>query len=123
MVTQGLWQRDPVLMQLPHFTRELATACTEKGAFTIMPARQPGLAARLPCAACRSVAWVAAAHCLGLPARLWPLLRVPCRRCHLASLPFSVPAPLQPPPCRRRLLTPGRPPLDSPWQAWRLCLT
>lgn len=32
MVTQALWQRDPVLMQLPHFSRELATACAEKGA-------------------------------------------------------------------------------------------
>lgn len=31
MVTQGLWQRDPVLMQLPHFTRELAASCAEKG--------------------------------------------------------------------------------------------
>lgn len=31
MVTQGLWQRDPVLMQLPHFSRELAAACADKG--------------------------------------------------------------------------------------------
>ncbi len=31
MVTQALWQRDPVLMQLPHFSRDLATACAEKG--------------------------------------------------------------------------------------------
>ncbi len=32
MVTQGLWQRDPVLMQLPHFTRDLAAACAAEGA-------------------------------------------------------------------------------------------
>jgi pre-mRNA-splicing helicase BRR2 len=31
MVTQGLWQRDPVLMQLPHFTRDLAAAAAAKG--------------------------------------------------------------------------------------------
>lgn len=35
MVTQGLWQRDPVLMQLPHFTRELAATCTDKGVETV----------------------------------------------------------------------------------------
>ncbi|PSC69011.1 U5 small nuclear ribonucleo 200 kDa helicase-like [Micractinium conductrix] len=35
MVTQGLWQRDPVLMQLPHVTRELAAACAEKGVETV----------------------------------------------------------------------------------------
>ncbi|KAL4451451.1 hypothetical protein ABPG75_007113 [Micractinium tetrahymenae] len=35
MVTQGLWQRDPVLMQLPHSTRELAAACAEKGVETV----------------------------------------------------------------------------------------
>ena len=28
---QALWQRDSVLMQLPHFTKELAAACNEKG--------------------------------------------------------------------------------------------
>jgi pre-mRNA-splicing helicase BRR2 len=27
MCVQGLWERDPVLMQLPHFTRELAKKC------------------------------------------------------------------------------------------------
>ncbi|CAN0921129.1 DExH-box ATP-dependent RNA helicase DExH12 [Linum grandiflorum] len=29
MVTQGMWERDSVLMQLPHFTRELAKKCQE----------------------------------------------------------------------------------------------
>lgn len=28
---QALWQRDSVLMQLPHFTKELAAACNAKG--------------------------------------------------------------------------------------------
>lgn len=30
MVTQGLWERDNVLLQLPHFTKELAKQCGEK---------------------------------------------------------------------------------------------
>ena len=29
MVTQGLWERDSVLLQLPHFTKELAKKCQE----------------------------------------------------------------------------------------------
>ncbi|CAN1127789.1 DExH-box ATP-dependent RNA helicase DExH12 [Linum perenne] len=29
MVTQGMWERDSVLLQLPHFTRELAKKCLE----------------------------------------------------------------------------------------------
>lgn len=29
MVTQGMWDRDPLLLQLPHFTRELAKRCKE----------------------------------------------------------------------------------------------
>eukprot|EP00252_Welwitschia_mirabilis_P011890 TRINITY_DN2641_c0_g2_i1.p1 TRINITY_DN2641_c0_g2~~TRINITY_DN2641_c0_g2_i1.p1 ORF type:complete len:1287 (-),score=253.33 TRINITY_DN2641_c0_g2_i1:150-3629(-) len=29
MVTQGLWERDSVLLQLPHFTKELAKRCQE----------------------------------------------------------------------------------------------
>jgi pre-mRNA-splicing helicase BRR2 len=31
MVTQGMWDRDSVLLQLPHFTKELATRCQENG--------------------------------------------------------------------------------------------
>lgn len=31
MVAQGLWQRDPPLLQLPHFTPALAARCTEAG--------------------------------------------------------------------------------------------
>jgi hypothetical protein len=31
MVTQGLWERDSVLQQLPHFTKELAARCKEEG--------------------------------------------------------------------------------------------
>ncbi|CDP11347.1 unnamed protein product [Coffea canephora] len=29
MVTQGMWERDSVLLQLPHFTKELAQKCQE----------------------------------------------------------------------------------------------
>ena len=29
MTTQGLWERDSVLLQLPHFTKELAARCKE----------------------------------------------------------------------------------------------
>ncbi|MQM18598.1 hypothetical protein Taro_051593 [Colocasia esculenta] len=29
MVTQGMWDRDPLLLQLPHFTKELARRCKE----------------------------------------------------------------------------------------------
>lgn len=29
MVTQGMWERDPMLLQLPHFTKELAKKCEE----------------------------------------------------------------------------------------------
>ncbi|EEC72323.1 hypothetical protein OsI_05521 [Oryza sativa Indica Group] len=29
MVTQGIWDRDSVLLQLPHFTKELARRCQE----------------------------------------------------------------------------------------------
>ncbi|GFZ10594.1 U5 small nuclear ribonucleoprotein helicase [Actinidia rufa] len=29
MVTQGLWDRDPVLLQIPHFTKDLAKKCQE----------------------------------------------------------------------------------------------
>ena len=35
MVTQGLWERDSVLLQLPHFTRELAARCKEAGTESI----------------------------------------------------------------------------------------
>jgi pre-mRNA-splicing helicase BRR2 len=31
MVTQGMWDRDSVLLQLPHFTKELARRCQENG--------------------------------------------------------------------------------------------
>ncbi|KAF8409862.1 hypothetical protein HHK36_002380 [Tetracentron sinense] len=29
MVTQGMWERDSMLLQLPHFTKELAKKCQE----------------------------------------------------------------------------------------------
>ncbi|GBG66811.1 hypothetical protein CBR_g70690 [Chara braunii] len=35
MVTQGLWERDSVLLQLPHFTKELAAKCQAKGIETV----------------------------------------------------------------------------------------
>ena len=31
MVAQGLWERDSVLLQLPHFTKDLAARCKEAG--------------------------------------------------------------------------------------------
>ena len=31
MITQGLWDKDSILMQLPHFTSALAKKCTAKG--------------------------------------------------------------------------------------------
>ena len=31
MVVQGMWDRDSLLMQLPHFTKELASQCKEAG--------------------------------------------------------------------------------------------
>lgn len=31
MVTQGMWDRDPLLLQLPHFTKDLAAKCKEAG--------------------------------------------------------------------------------------------
>ncbi|KAF0902989.1 hypothetical protein E2562_022619 [Oryza meyeriana var. granulata] len=35
MVTQGMWDRDSVLLQLPHFTKELARRCQENEGKTI----------------------------------------------------------------------------------------
>lgn len=35
MVTQGMWDRDSMLLQLPHFTKDLAKRCQEKGIETV----------------------------------------------------------------------------------------
>ncbi|EFJ32423.1 hypothetical protein SELMODRAFT_144158 [Selaginella moellendorffii] len=35
MVTQGLWERDSVLLQLPHFTKDLAKKCKERNVETV----------------------------------------------------------------------------------------
>ncbi|KAJ3669612.1 hypothetical protein LUZ60_011562 [Juncus effusus] len=35
MVTQAMWERDPVLMQLPHFSKDLAMRCHERGVETV----------------------------------------------------------------------------------------
>lgn len=35
MVTQGMWERDSMLLQLPHFTKELAKRCQERGIETV----------------------------------------------------------------------------------------
>ncbi|KAK4338822.1 hypothetical protein RND71_040284 [Anisodus tanguticus] len=35
MVTQGMWERDSLLLQLPHFTKELAKKCQEKSIVTV----------------------------------------------------------------------------------------
>lgn len=43
MVTQALWDRDPALLQLPHFTRDLAKRCAARdveGVFDLMVRRR-----------------------------------------------------------------------------------
>ena len=35
MVAQGLWERDSVLLQLPHVTKDLAARCKEAGVESI----------------------------------------------------------------------------------------
>ena len=39
-VVQAMWQSDPVLLQLPHFTRDLAKKCTQAKISTIIPAQE-----------------------------------------------------------------------------------
>lgn len=72
MTTQGLWQRDPVLMQLPHVTRELAAACADKGE---RGAPGPGRVGVL--------AGMHGSACVGLPA--------PCRQALTLLLPRTHP--------------------------------
>ena len=74
MVTQGLWQRDPVLMQLPHVTRELAAACAEKGACGCRRGWERGWqrAGRRRCKLL--LAHVAAPHCRRPPTNSFPPL-------------------------------------------------
>uniref|UniRef100_A0A0D3AGQ3 SEC63 domain-containing protein n=2 Tax=Brassica TaxID=3705 RepID=A0A0D3AGQ3_BRAOL len=35
MVTQGMWERDSMLLQLPHFTKDLAKRCQENNIETV----------------------------------------------------------------------------------------
>ena len=47
MVTQGLWERDSVLLQLPHFTKELAARCKEAGTESIFDIAEMDVSALL----------------------------------------------------------------------------
>ena len=98
MVTQGLWQRDPVLMQLPHFTRELAAACADKGA--PRRGRQAGRALPRPKLAVDGG---------GRALRRWWCCCCPALLPTCACIPACANAP-------RRARPPRR-------QAWRRCLT
>ena len=42
MVIQAMWQSDPVLLQLPHFTRDLAKKCAQANISTIIPGQEEG---------------------------------------------------------------------------------
>lgn len=42
MVVQAMWQSDPVLLQLPHFTRDLAKKCAQANISTIIPGQEEG---------------------------------------------------------------------------------
>ena len=42
MVVQAMWQTDPVLLQLPHFTRDLAKKCGQAGINTIIASQEEG---------------------------------------------------------------------------------
>lgn len=42
MVVQAMWASDPVLLQLPHFTRDLAKKCGQAKISTILPGEKEG---------------------------------------------------------------------------------
>ncbi|KAL3148608.1 hypothetical protein ABBQ38_014036 [Trebouxia sp. C0009 RCD-2024] len=42
MVVQAMWQTDSVLLQLPHFTRDLAKKCTQANITTIIASQEEG---------------------------------------------------------------------------------
>ena len=42
MVIQAMWQTDPVLLQLPHFTRDLAKKCAQANISTIIASQEEG---------------------------------------------------------------------------------
>ena len=42
MVVQAMWQTDSVLLQLPHFTRDLAKKCTQANISTIIAGQEEG---------------------------------------------------------------------------------
>ena len=42
MVVQAMWQTDSVLLQLPHFTRDLAKKCTQANISTIIASQEEG---------------------------------------------------------------------------------
>ncbi len=77
MVAQGLWERDSVLLQLPHFTKELAARCKEEGIESIFDIAEMDVR-------CLSLCLLAAlipalSHFSSMPAPLsWQLMRPPC---------------------------------------------
>ena len=42
IVVQAMWQTDSVLLQLPHFTRDLAKKCTQANITTIIASQEEG---------------------------------------------------------------------------------
>ena len=66
MVAQGLWERDSVLLQLPHFTKELAARCKEAGTESIFDIAEMDVSAILllcPFKGCLT-------HCCVMPASM-----------------------------------------------------
>ena len=42
MIIQAMWQTDPVLLQLPHFSRDLAKKCGQANITTIIASQEEG---------------------------------------------------------------------------------
>ena len=49
MVTQGMWDRDSLLLQLPHFTRELANKCKAAGIESVFDILEMKVYPQHPC--------------------------------------------------------------------------
>jgi pre-mRNA-splicing helicase BRR2 len=49
MSAQGLWDRDSPLLQLPHFTRDLAAACAKAGVESIFDLQEMEVGALFHC--------------------------------------------------------------------------
>ena len=72
MVVQAMWQTDPVLLQLPHFTSDLAMKCGQAGINTIIASQEEGssladmVVSVLCCSVLEFVACAAALVCCAL---------------------------------------------------------